>query len=759
MGFGFPAMLLGLAGVAIPVLIHLLNRRRYQIVDWGAMQFLQTSATTRRRILIEEIFLMLLRMGLIALLVLALAAPYADTPALAKLGLKINRDVVLLFDGSCSMGYTSTGKNAHERAREWAATFVSRLTAGDSVAVLQAKQQIVPVLGELSHDVQRAQQAIARLPWPRGGCDWPLAVQQAFKILSGSSRPQQEIIILSDGQRHGWADETTLSHWESLGRLRGQQPPQPRLRVVNLDPDRPANPPNWSLAPLQASRAVASVGQHVTIRTALVLHGQEKYQRPHRLRLEIDGRPVRDLDAPGEAALEKGQVPLSFREQFTEPGSHLVSVIVEPDPPPEQRPRGYTLKDNLPGDNRQDLVVEIVPALPVLIVDGDPRTAPPKRSSDFFRDALAPARDKTPVIVARVVSASEFDPALLTVDLDHVAGTKPRVLVLCDVARLLTGQQQAIAQFLANGGGVLVTLGERVDSRHYNEHLYGNGDGWLPGRLETIVGDEAKPERAVSPLPSSFFHPALQLFREVTSGGLGEARFPRWWQVAVPRRNSASLPVGLLSNGDPLFVERTYEKGPVILCTVPLNNSWRTNLPELPAFAPLAHELIYYLAGARAVVHNFAPGQPLVYRPKPDEPLSALALQPPEGETKPLLFARSAVNDGYVAHLTEQTDGSAVVYESTKETGVYRLAVGRGRTVYYVAQPDPRESDLAPCTEVDRARVAQFLPITYENEDQAMETVLPDALPKQELWWWFFVAVIILLCSEVWLTRRIAKGR
>src|SRR5437588_168492 len=101
-------MLFGLAAVLIPPLIHLLNRRRYNVVDWGAMQFLQVSETTRRRLLIEEILLMLLRMGLIALLVLALAAPQLLVPqdsALANVlqaGDAPGREVVLVFDGSYS---------------------------------------------------------------------------------------------------------------------------------------------------------------------------------------------------------------------------------------------------------------------------------------------------------------------------------------------------------------------------------------------------------------------------------------------------------------------------------------------------------------------------------------------------------------------------------------------------------------------------------------------------------------------------------
>ena len=52
MGFGLNLlMLLGLAGLAIPPIIHLLNRRRYDVVHWGAMQFLEISETTRRRLL------------------------------------------------------------------------------------------------------------------------------------------------------------------------------------------------------------------------------------------------------------------------------------------------------------------------------------------------------------------------------------------------------------------------------------------------------------------------------------------------------------------------------------------------------------------------------------------------------------------------------------------------------------------------------------------------------------------------------------
>ncbi|HLN30966.1 MAG TPA: BatA domain-containing protein [Gemmataceae bacterium] len=760
MSFGIPLMLAGLAGVALPVLIHLFNRRRYDVVDWGAMQFLEISETKHRRFMIEEILLLMLRMGLIALLVLGLAAPVANSSFLAEPGSAGNRDFVLLFDGSYSMGYNADSKTAHELAKEWATEFTQGLAVGDRVALLQAKQQVVPVVGALTREFDSVRQAIAQMPGPRGGCDWPRALQAATKLLEKGQRSQGEIIVLSDGQRYGWADDMTLVRWELLARSQGSEDIRPRIWVVNLAPQRPASPPNWSLAAIKASRAVASVGQEINFRSALELRGQDEYVAPYRLRLEVDRQFVRDLGPPAAAQLEKGQVPFSFTQRFTSAGSHVVSVIVEPDPPADKRPSGYRIRDTLPGDNRRDFALEVLPALPVLLVDGDPRLNPKRRGTDFLRDALAPALDRQPAVLVRTVSIRNFDPSLLATNLTRGGEAKPRVLVLSNVARLLAPQREAIGQFLNDGGAVLVTLGERVDARHYNEELYRAGEGWLPAHLEQPTGDEAKAERASSPLASTFFHPALELFREEAAGGLGAARFPRWWKVTTPGREAGTATVALFTSNDPWLVEKTWNGARVVLASVPLDNSWGANLPELPAFAPLAHELIYYLAGARSAQNNIQPGQPLRYRPGQTEPLDNWSLQTPEGKPKPLILGDTELPDAYHAQLAASPQGPLVTFEDTFEAGIYRLETPGGKNTFYVAQPDQRESDLTPCTEEDRNKVSALLPtMTYENERERVLESGADMRPTKELWEWFLAGVVLLLCAEIWLTRRISRGR
>ena len=761
MGFGAALLLFGLFAMAIPPIIHLLNRRRYDIVDWGAMRFLQMSVTTRRRLLVEDILLMLLRMGLLGLLVFGLASPWLRSAAFTQTGKRPSRDIVLVIDGSYSMGATVNGSSAHERAKEWALAFIDDLQPGDTIAILQAKQQVVPLVGTLTADLDSARQRLTQLPAPSGGCDWPAAVLAAHAILQHGTRTERAVILVSDGQRQTWADADTLFRWEMLRTQLGYSggttdPAAPRLWVVNVVPERPAEVPNWSLTPLRGRRAATPVDREVTFHTDIVLSGQTADSRPYRLSLLEDGKLIRYLEPPHAIQFENGSIPFSFAHRFATPGSHLVSLILEADLPEGERPPGYVLKDQVPGDNRVEVALEVVPALSVLIVDGDPAVNPSRRGSDFLRDALSPARDRTPVVQTHVVSITEFEPALLT-----SATSRPRVLILHNVARLHAAQQEAVGHYLADGGGVLATLGQRVDADAYNNTLYRDGQGWLPARLDGPAGDETRPAEAVHPVPAASSHPALEWSRAASGGGLGSAYFPRWWKLATPGSPPGGVSVASLRSATaeyPFLVERAFRSGRALVCAVPLDNTWGTNLPDLPAFVPLAHELVYYLAGSSAAAFNLQPGQPLHYHVETDASLDGYTLQPPSGPAKPLTSGLPT-DAAYPAQLLHQQRGAVLVYQDTSTPGVYRLTTPEQTTIYYVVQGDARESDLTPCTEADRQRVAALLPMQYENDRARMMPATPTTATKQEFWWLLLLGVIVLLCAEVVMTRWMVKNR
>ena len=196
---------------------------------------------------------------------------------------------------------------------------------------------------------------------------------------------------------------------------------------------------------------------------------------------------------------------------------------------------------------------------------------------------------------------------------------------------------------------------------YYNEQLFKGGEGWLPAKLEEKVGSDRDEDRAIHVLLTSFFHPALEPFREKKD--LTGVAFPRRWKIAPPAKNSAAAAIALLSDDHPWMVEKALGQGRVILSVVPFDESWRTELCRLPAFIPLAHELVYYLAGARATDFNVRPGQPLRYRPARDETPAPITVTPPEGEAKTLPESPWPPS-----------------FDETRETGVYTMKTGDDRT-------------------------------------------------------------------------------
>src|SRR5262249_30248883 len=150
-----------------------------------------------------------------------------------------------------------------------------------------------------SVDRERARQRIRELPAPAGSASWPDAVRLAHALLGKSQKAQREIVLLGDNQKFGWADGDSVFRWEllagELGLSKEGSTARPRLWAVNVAGDRPARLPNWGLGPLRSNRPVVPVEREITFRSDIVLYGQKTYSPPYRLRLEVDGKAVRDL--------------------------------------------------------------------------------------------------------------------------------------------------------------------------------------------------------------------------------------------------------------------------------------------------------------------------------------------------------------------------------------------------------------------------------------------------------------------------------
>ncbi len=103
MSFLYPPLLWGLALVALPALIHLINLLRHRTVRWGAMEFLLKSHKRQRHWLwLKQLLLLLSRMAAVALAALVAAQWVAPKQWSFLLGVAATRHSVLLDDSLSS---------------------------------------------------------------------------------------------------------------------------------------------------------------------------------------------------------------------------------------------------------------------------------------------------------------------------------------------------------------------------------------------------------------------------------------------------------------------------------------------------------------------------------------------------------------------------------------------------------------------------------------------------------------------------------
>ena len=118
--FVHPAILGGLALASLPIIIHLLNRRRFKSMEWAAMDFLLKAAVrNRRRVRLENLLLLALRTLLVLCLILAVARPFSkreDTLA-SLFGSAGSTERVILLDDSHSMRAGQGNKSAFQSAK------------------------------------------------------------------------------------------------------------------------------------------------------------------------------------------------------------------------------------------------------------------------------------------------------------------------------------------------------------------------------------------------------------------------------------------------------------------------------------------------------------------------------------------------------------------------------------------------------------------------------------------------------------------
>jgi hypothetical protein len=199
-----PLLLSGLVLAAAPVVLHLIMRQKPKRLPFPAFRFLrQRYRVNQRKLNLQHLLLLLLRIAVICALCLALARPRlvagrffdtADRPV----------SVVLLFDTSASMEYTVGGVTRLDEAKTRARELLGELNSSSQVAVLDSGEE----RDEPAVSVGNARSRIDALRInPKAGA-LNRHIERSLRLLeqqdAGEETPPRILYIFSDRTRACW---------------------------------------------------------------------------------------------------------------------------------------------------------------------------------------------------------------------------------------------------------------------------------------------------------------------------------------------------------------------------------------------------------------------------------------------------------------------------------------------------------------------------------------------------------------------------
>lgn len=747
-----------LALIAVPIIIHLIHRRRFIQLDWAAMEFLlEALKRARRRLRLEQLLLLLVRIAMVVFLGFAIARPIASEAGLSWLASFLgSEEQFVILDDSFSMSRQEGGRSIFARALDAVRGQLRRIAERPSagrMTILRASKPRVPLsstaflsreqLLELELSVARLSPTDTRMPLAQ------VLEELAAKSAGGPSEEKpraRTISIVTDFRAADWTapgggPDGELR--EALSRLSEEN--GTRIVVLDVGSEDTSNVAILE-ASLEGGKAIQDVPAE--IRVAVKNFGHSAV-RGLSLRVRYAPAPVvsgEDANfattlAPPLGDLGPGETKTSTISCTFHTAGHYGALVELMGPP-----------DPLPGDDAIPLAIEVVPATEVLVVSGEPSSERFEGESDFLSEALSP-EGAVSGIRANVVS----DENLPRGELDQYA-----VVFLLNVHSVPDEFLSPLASYVRRGGTLAIFLGDQVDAALYNRRLgpgspegkpaggeagaavapkaEAEGAGLLPARLGNVISARENPPGIVFDLD----HPYFQFLRDLEDW-VAMVRFERYFELE-PLQGARTVARFRDANRSPAVVEGSAGRGKTILFASAADLEWN-DWPRNPSYLMALQKLVTDAARSRAEVPHPLAGVPLVIPVDIARYATEARLRPPgfpgKAERSLLASPQSASGD-------EEFLSFLFTIEDLVEAGLYALqlksASGAPEWRQIAVRRDPRESDPS---RMSLARLSELYPeaeITLVRDPAALARAGSRIFEASDVLLWAFVVLLFIEC-------------
>lgn len=545
------AALLAAAG---PLLIHLVERRRSRVVAWSAMELLaEALGNNRRKLLVRDRALLVLRTGAIVMFGLAMSRPYWSAGNRAT-DLRQPLHAVLVIDNSLSMAYEQLDGTLLDAAKAKAMRFLRLLPPGSEISVVPWCGANNPLSSPTSRGA--AERKLAAIEPVGRSATLVEAVDLIQRACRMSQLPAKRVVLFTDQQ---------ASDWPTDFRVAGDALPE--VQVASVAPPQIDNA--W-VAELSLPDAVADAAGESLLTAVLGYQGAAP-RRAVTAKLMIEGQTV--AEQPAELLSGKDH-RLYFQHRFVgSPGVRAATVSLE------------ITSDRLPADDRRTLVVPVGAQLPVLFVEeadlgGSRRRADETASLRRLIGETDARRADMPLAAIERTTIDQLTPKMLA--------TK-RLVVVAGV-RDPGGAVKTLHRYVELGGQLLIAAGGGFDPVAWNQAAWLNGEGILPSRLQPqLIGQVPTDGADLEPFwlsPDSIDardwrldHLPNDQWQELVL----EPVFFRY--AACTRKPQKQGPadetptfriLAELNNGDPLLIERNLAAGRIVFFASGLAPGWNT---------------------------------------------------------------------------------------------------------------------------------------------------------------------------------------
>lgn len=646
-GITLPMVLWGIALGGIPIVIHLLHKRKYRETSWAAMRFLLEAARKNsRRVRLEKLLLLTVRTLLLLFLVGALQGMYFETTS-TRLDQQGPTHHVVVIDASFSMRYRENAQaDRFAEARKTALRIVDTLRPGDLVNLVlitgPSKRVVLSTPARSrqwirSRFEQAAEEAEAKNDVDPNAAAGRVALSATHEfgrllptltdvgqLLKRTELPRKKVYLISDFQAATWAPTSPTQRARIRNSLKSisENASLVLVDVSNGDAE------NAAITRLETESRFAVYGQPVRLKATAMNFGSQRLQN-RTIEFYVDGRLADsrtvNLEPGKEQPIEFTYPPEKSPSAIPklEIGEHYLEVRLD--------------EDRLPLDNIRGLSLPVKDEIKVLLVDGNPGVTKRENAASYISKALRPSTEKEDwqgIIRPRTITEA----ALLGTDLSNVD-----CVFLCNVTSFQQSEARKLQAFVESGGGLVVCLGPQSRAENYNAVLFREGDGVLPARVRDHVqrygaGDSFQLDTSTLIDTSKQVHPIVEVFRGNPGSGLQSVFCRRYFRADVPQGSPARVVLQFKDDdgeNDPVLIASPVGQGRAALFTTSFDTSSSTWSLSF-SFVPLINEVVNYVVAGRWNRRQYQVGEPIQrgFPVSPGRLPDTIGVRPPQGKQR-----------------------------------------------------------------------------------------------------------------------------